>query len=252
MGCRPRGDVVVKRFAVVTALIVLVVGSGAGNAQEPSSAALAELRQRILRGTTGTVEGRVYLERMRPDAPDEPLVGVGVLLVPRSPDLLERLETVKRQSRESVRGFREAAPTVRAAVDEYESDLWQAGYPDAAIHTSTDGRGVFRAEVPAGAWLLVVQRGVFVPLQSTRSGTPPTATSLDPLARYSTSAYQHFLPVARLTGFDAVSVWLREVDVEPAQRVVLELHDRGVWLSGVIEETEVPRRVRFTGGSRKR
>ena len=239
-----------KRLAIVAPLLLLV--ASAGVAEERPTVALEELRQRTLGRTVGTVEGRVYLERARPNAADEPLVGVGVLLVPRSADLLEYLETVKRQSRDSVRGFREAAPLMRAAFDEYEADLWRAGYPDIAIHTSTDGAGAFRAEVPAGAWLLVVQRSVFVPLHSARPTTPPTATSLDPLARYSTSAYQHFLPIARLTGFDAVSVWLRDVDVEPAQRVALELHDRGVWFSGVAEESDVARRARITGGSRRR
>jgi hypothetical protein len=66
------------------------------------------------------------------------------------------------------------------------------------------------------------------------------------------SQYHHFLPTARVTGFDAVSVWLRDADVEPGQKVALDLHDRGVWLSGVMEETTFPRRVRFSGSTRQR
>ena len=51
-----------------------------------------------------------------------------------------------------------------------------------------------------------------------------------------------------MTGFDAVSVWLREVDVDARERIVLDLHDRGVWLSGVVEETTLPRRVKIAPG----
>jgi hypothetical protein len=46
-------------------------------------------------------------------------------------------------------------------------------------------------------------------------------------------------------------VWLRELDVEAGRTAALELHDRGVWLSGVVEETETPRRLRIGGGRRR-
>jgi hypothetical protein len=240
----------VSRSALVVALVVLMSGSAV--AVEPPVSALAELRQRAVRKITGTVEGRVYIERAKPNAPDDPLAGVSVLLVPRAEDLLERLEGVKRDSRESMRGFREAVPTVRATVADHERELWQAGYPDAAVRTSTDATGIFRAQLPAGTWLVVVERSVFVPIQSTRAGAAPSASALDPLARYSTSAFQHFLPTARLAGYDAVSLWLRELSVESGQTVAIDLHDRGLWLSGIAEETEAPRRVRFAPGGRKR
>jgi len=221
-------------------------------AEPPSPAALEELRRRGTAKITGTVEGRVYIERPKPDAPDEPLRGIGVLIVPRAEDLLERLDAMKRQARESLRGFRDAAPMIRAALDEHELHLWQAGYPDAAIRTSTDTDGAFRAVVPAGAWVLVVERNVMVPVHYTRSPEPPSGSALDPLARYATGAYQHFLPTARISAFDAVTVWLREVTVAAGETIALDLHDRGVWFSGVAEESEVPRRVRFAPSGRKR
>jgi hypothetical protein len=242
----------VKLLAVTVALLLAATASN-GRAQDASLAGLEELRQRAIRAVTGTVEGRVYLERRRPNEPDEALAGVSVIVVPRQRELVDRLETVKRQSRDSMRGFREAAPLVRAILEEYESELWRAGYPDAAVRTASDGDGVFRATVPAGAWLVAVTRTVFLPLDSTPPGAPPrTASALDPLARYSLSQYQHFLPTVRVTGFDAVSVWLRDADVERGQKIALDLHDRGVWLSGVVEETTVPRRARFLGGARQR
>lgn len=236
----------------LAALALLVALVSVAAAMEPSAATLDELRQRVVAKTTGVLEGRVYIERAKPDAPDDALAGVGILIVPRSDALLDRLEDLKRQARDSMRGFREAAPAVRAAIEDYERHLWEAGYPDAAVRTSTDATGVFRAELGPGPWLVVAERTVFVPVHSTRPGGGPTALSLDPLARYSTAAYQHFLPTARLAGYDAVTVWLREIGVEAGQKVALELHDRGVWLSGVAEESEVPRRVRFAPGARKR
>ena len=236
-------------LAVLGAVLVLVVPA---LAVEPAVPALEDLRQRFVRNTTGTVAGRVYIERARPNAPDDPLVGVSILVLPRSDERLERLEALKRQARESIQGFREAAPSVRAILEEYEMQLWRLGYPEAAVRTSTDATGAFRAELPAGAWLFVAERSVFVPVQAARASGGPSVLALDPLARYSSNSYQHFLPSGRLVGYDAVSVWLRELSVESDQTVALDLHDRGVWLSGVAEETETPRRLRFAPGGRKR
>lgn len=234
-----------RRLAVVGFLLLLVAPALAA---ELSVRKLEELRQR----PRGTVEGRMYIERAKPDAPDAPLVGVNVFVLPHSDERLERLEVLKRQSRESMQGFRDAAPGVRGVLEAYEMELWEAGYPDAAVRTSTDATGAFRADLPAGAWLLVAERSVFVPVQQARSSGTPTAQGLDPLARYATSSYQHFLPTARLVGYDAVSIWVREVKVESGQTVNLELHDRGVWLSAIAEELETPRRTRFAPGGRKR
>jgi hypothetical protein len=241
----------VKRAAFAAALLLLLAASGT-LAAEPSLSSLEELRQRILRGTTATVEGRLYVERARPSAPDEPLVGVGVLLVPRSSALMERLDALKRGARESADGFRAAAPGVRTALEDYEQQLWRAGYPDAAVRTSTDAKGAFRIDVPEGAWILVAERSVYVPVHTSTTVAPPTASALDPLARYSTTAYQHFHPTARVVGYDAVSLWIREVEAGAGATVSLELHDRGLWLSGVAEDVETPRRMRFTSGGRSK
>jgi hypothetical protein len=240
-----------KRLTIVAAAL-LVAAAGSALAQEPSLATMETLRQRILGGAMGILEGRIYMEGRKPNDPSEPLVGIGVLIVPRSATLLQHLETVKQQARESVDGFREAAPATRAAMTDYETALWRLGYPDVAIRAVTDATGAFRAEVPAGSWVVFAERSVFLPIQTKQAETAPSATALDPLARYSTSQYQHFQKVAKLTGFDAVSVWLREVDVAAGRTVALELHDRGLWLSGVVEETATPRRLRIVGGGRKR
>ena len=237
----------------LAALLVAVGAAASVVAAHAQSPTPAELRERAQRGLTATVEGRAYLERARPDAPDEPLVGASIAMLPSSPALLERLAGIKRQSRESMQGFRDGAPAVRELVESYESELWNAGYPEAAIRAGTDEDGRFRLDVPAGPWVLVAIRRVFVTQDRAARDTPArSAAALDPLARYATSQYQHFLPSARMTGFDAVSIWVRELEVESRQRIELELHDRGVWLSGVEEETTVPRRLKFGGGGFRR
>ena len=240
---------VVKAF--VLAVLLLAGSAGVTLAAPPSQATLEALRQRGLRGETATIEGRIYMEGRKPSDPDEPLVGIGVLLVPHSTALLEQVEALKQRSRESMDGFRDAAPQTRAAVLEYETALWQLGYPDAAVRAVTDAQGRFQATVPGGgAWILFAERSIYVSVHTPRVEAAPSATALDPLARYSTSQYQHFQKVARVSGFDAVSMWLRELEVQTGRTVAVELHDRGLWLSGVVEETDVPQRVRV-GGSKK-
>jgi hypothetical protein len=234
--------------ALVLAFVLLVSAAGGGIAEEPPRSSLEALRQRMIHGETATVEGRIYMERRRPNDPDEPLVGVGVLIVPHSAALLAALEAAKERSRESADGFREAAPTTRASVRAYETDLWRLGYPDAAIHAVTDSQGRFRATVPRGRWMVFAERSVFV---SISDRDKPAAADL--LARSSMSQYQHFQKIARVVGYDAVSVWLREVELAAGTTATVDLHDRGLWLSGVIEETEVPVRVRSrtSSGSRR-
>src|SRR5262249_13099006 len=95
-GGRPR----VRRLVLVTVLLGAAVGLT--SAQEPSPATLEALRQRLIQGVTATVEGRIYMEGRKPNDPPEPLVGIGVLIVPRSRELLDELERLKRQARESV------------------------------------------------------------------------------------------------------------------------------------------------------
>jgi hypothetical protein len=245
----------VKRLAALGALLGLLTGSVVlvhGAVQPPSTATLEELRQRGFRKLRGTIDGRVFVERTRPDAPDTALPGVGILVVPRTVELVEQLEAAKRNARESLQGFRAAAPSIRATLEEYEQRLYEAGYPDAAVRASSDADGAFRAELPAGAWVLVALRSVYVPTTTHHPPPAATAQALDPLARYNTSAYQHFLPKARLMGFDAVTVWLREIEIGAGATVSLELHDRGIWLNGVAEETDVPRRARFAPKSQQR
>ena len=45
-----------------------------------------------------------------------------------------------------------------------------------------------------------------------------------------------YTPPPRLTGYRSRLVWLREIAVGGAEPAALELTDRNVWFSGVVEE----------------
>src|SRR5207244_12371780 len=128
-------DARVTRLALVATILLTLVG--AGLAQEPARSGLETLRQQILGGATGIVEGRLYMEGRKPNDPHDPLVGVGVLIVPRSAELLAYLEAVKRQSRESIDGFRDAEPATRTAINGSEMRLCRVGSPAAALADGT-------------------------------------------------------------------------------------------------------------------
>ena len=174
-------------------------------------------------GDVGIVSGRVYAERRRPQDPDRPLASTTLLLVPNSETFVRRLEDLKRGSRESANAFREAAPAMRRAKDDYEDALWQAGAPQLAVAVATDPDGSFRiTDVPAGAWLLVGWYG-----QTVQTHAPKRTKKEQGL--YSAGR--------RVIGFDAVQIWLRPIIVGRGELEPIELTDRNVWFSGVEEDT---------------
>jgi len=174
-------------------------------------------------GDVGVVSGRVYAERRRPQEPDRPLPSTAILLVPNSETFVRRLEDLKRGSRQSASAFRDAAPAMRRAKDEYETKLWQAGAPELAVAVATAADGSFRIpDVPAGSWLLVGWYG-----QTMHTSAPKRTKKEQGL----------YSPGRRVIGFDAVQIWLRPMTVGRGQSDPIELTDRNVWFSGVEEDT---------------
>src|SRR4030095_12271288 len=120
-----------------------------------------EYRAAAAAGSVGSVVGRGYEERRRPEGPDQPLAGAAVTLVPRSAEFLRKLEAVKETARNSVNDYRAAAPAIQRLKAAYEKELWESAAPDLVIGTVAGSDGRFSVEsLPAGNWLLIVTRSV--------------------------------------------------------------------------------------------
>jgi hypothetical protein len=172
----------------------------------------------------GTVTGRVFEERRRPDGPDAPFVGAAVTLLPRSAEFMRRLEGIKQTARSSVHTYRAAAPAILALRASYEKELWSAGAADLVRATAAGTDGRFTVEnVPAGDWVLLATHTV-------RSESQSRGTTSSSKKR---SAHT---PGTRLTGYREVVVWLREIRMASRAVQSVELTDRGVWFSGIVED----------------
>jgi len=205
---------------MIRALLVLILlWAGVAQALDVDLEPYREARRA---GALGSVAGRVLAEPTRPDVPRRPFAGTTITLLPRSPILMETLENLKRGSRDSVQSFRDAAPAMRKAREVYERELLVAGAPDLTPLLQVDADGSFRIDdVPAGAWLIFAWY----------SAPTDVATS-----RINPKERQHFPTLSRLRGFQAVTVWLREVNVAGGNTATVELNDRNQWFRGVVEE----------------
>jgi hypothetical protein len=111
---------------------------------------------------------------------------------------------------------------MRKAREVYERELLEAGAPDLSPLVLVDPDGTFRIDdVPAGAWLVVAWHSVATDVATGR---------VNPKER------QLFQPPYRLRGFQAVTVWLRELSVVGGQSATVELTDRNPWFRGVVED----------------
>ncbi len=179
-------------------------------------------RKAAVAGALGAVTGFAREERRSPDAAERPLAGTVVRLLPRSTALRARIEEIKTRARDSQSASVASAGAIRRAREAYEKELWEAGAAELVRATVVDSEGAFAlADVPAGEWMLIASRSVFVSRPSPR----PTQRERDT-----------YLPRLRLIGYNAVSVWLRELTIVAGQTHVVELSDRSVWFTGIEED----------------
>jgi len=173
-------------------------------------------------GSIGIVTGRVYEERKRPETPDQPLAGAAVIVLPKSAEVLRKLEEIKRTARNSADDYRAAGPSILAVRRAYEKELWDSGAVDLvkATTVAADGRFVV-ADLPAGDWLLIATHTVKIDKHAATSTTKKRGV---------------YAPGTRLTGYQRVTVGLREITVSNGRSENLELSDRAAWFSGVVEE----------------
>jgi hypothetical protein len=201
------------------ALLAVLLLAGAAEAFD---VALEPYRQAQKAGALGVVTGRAYADPRRPGGPPTPLAGTVVALVPRSEALLGTLERLRAQARDSLPAFREAAPRMRRAREALERELLEAAAPDLALLTQVASDGGFRfEEVPAGAWVVFGWQAV----PAEMSGRRPSAKDR-----------QTYRLPPRLVGYEAVTVWLREITVTGGETASVELTDRNGWFRGVSEE----------------
>jgi hypothetical protein len=229
---RASNAMAVSRFPLLVASLVIAYAlTGCATRSptpRPSAPAAApdtsveRYRAATREGSTGDLVGRVYEERRKPDARDRPFADTIVTLVPYSATFRSRLETVKRESRESMNGFRQAVPNIRQVREAYEAALWEQGAGDLILAAPVGADGTFRLDaMPAGHWLLLAWRAEFVE----RAGLGQTAEE-----------QRVYTKTPRLKGFYRVAVWLREIDVAVRATDSVELTDRGAWFNGIDEQ----------------
>jgi hypothetical protein len=173
-------------------------------------------------GALGVVTGRIYEESKRPKAPDQPLTGAAVIVLPKSADIVRKLEDIKRTARNSADDYRAAGSSIMAVRRAYEKELWDSGAVDLVKSTIADADGHFTVtDLPAGDWLLIATHTVKIDKHATVG--PPKQRGV-------------YAPKTHLTGYQRVTVWLREVTVENGRSENIDLTDRGAWFSGVVEE----------------
>jgi len=214
------GVAIMIRRDVVAGLLAVAIASAT-----PAQAAgidTESYRAAAASGSIGGVAGRIYEERKRPQGPDHPLAGAAVIVLPKSADVLRKLEEIKRVARNSADDYRAAGPSILAVRRAYEKELWDSGAVDLVKATTVDPEGRFVvADLPAGDWILIATHSVKI---DKKAATGPTKQR----GVYSQKTH--------LTGFQQVTVWLREVTVSTGRSENLELTDRGAWFSGVVEE----------------
>lgn len=172
--------------------------------------------------TIGSVSGKVYEERRRPDSPDQPIPTAVVWLIPRSAELVRRLEEIKQHARDSLQSYRSAADRIRREREAYERALWGAGGADLVFTAQVDESGRFSFDhVPQGAWLVLGWRSVVF---DAKSGQVPRRQR------------NTFALGPRLDRYQWVTVWLSEITVEDRLPATVDLTDRNAWFTGVLEE----------------
>jgi hypothetical protein len=168
------------------------------------------------------VAGRAYVEGRRPTDARVPLTDVVVTVLPRSGRMLQAFEQTRRGSRDDTRAYRRSASVLRASRRELERALADAGGGDLVRFTAVAPDGTFELDaVPAGAWVLVAERAVFV---------------AKPGAESAKRDRELFLPAPRLKGYYTVTIWLRELTLAADQAPFVELTDRNAWMTAIEEE----------------
>jgi hypothetical protein len=205
--------------AVILVVTILMSAVSAAGALDVDLKAYDAARRR---GETVAIEGRVYNERRKPNADDEPIPHAAVVLLPHSEALLRRLDDLRAHARESLTAYRDAATKMRRARETYEREVWESGSPELVVSTVVDSGGRFAfADIPAGRWLVWVTHSEYV-------RKPSSDIPVRDRGKFTLSP--------RLIGYWAERAWLRELEMTPGMVATVDLNDRNVWFAGVVED----------------
>lgn len=177
-------------------------------------------------GRRGTVTGEAYAEPTRPSGPAAPYAHVSVVLLPSTPHLEAELDRIRDGIRESARAYLGSAERLRTAREAFERELIFSGGGELIRGEVSDAAGRFRfVEVPAGRWLLLAWREV------------PHVVSAPRVPGRDVGS---FAGNAETTGYAALQYWRLAVEVRPSESTAVRLHDRGIWLTVVLEDKRTP------------
>jgi hypothetical protein len=230
-----------------------------GPARAAADVVPADLPAAVARlGAPGLLWGRLVAEEESPDGPRTPLADVEVTVYVATQNLVDELERIRREARDSWAQYEQAVARIQAAlvrhqaqVDALDVPVLRAAAPVGAepsapppvpgraartlppsvqapapplrvIRQRTDPAGLFVFEtLPAGHWLVVAVRTV--PYGEGRLRQEPKPR---PGARG-----QRYLPRGARPTRQA-EIWLVRVEVLPGGRQALELSERSRWLDG--------------------
>lgn len=179
-------------------------------------------------GEAGEVAGRVYEAPRRPDLAEGPLEGTTVTLLPRPEALTRRLDEIRRGARDSDRAFRTAVPRMLEAAQDHERAARAAGGSSLIRSVAAGREGLFTFPgVPAGGWALVARHETLVP---------------ENRSQITRKDRQMYRIGPSLHAYRSVRLWVREVTVVGGRVETIDLHDRNVWFSGVVEIRSDPGR----------
>jgi hypothetical protein len=179
-------------------------------------------RQAVMAGAVGAISGRAVAEARRPDGAEEPITPSSLTLLPRSELLLGRLAEIRRGARRDPNLYRASAKAVVTARRWLERALAESGSGDLVRYVEVAPDGTFELDsLPAGDWILLAQHAVFVRKDS------PVAKKRE---------REIFQRQPRMSGYYAVTIWLRELKVSAGRVERVLLTDRDPWMTAIEEE----------------
>lgn len=212
--------------SAVTVAVLVVVALAVALPAEALDVAPPIYQAAAAAGRVGVVSGRAVEETRRRNAPDTPMSGFSVTLVPRSADFLARLHAIANRGRTDPAAFTTTAADIVAARQQYERALAEAGAAELVKYRPVETDGRFEIPgVPEGEWLLVALRPVFV-----AKPAPPV--------KHKPTERDKFTPQPRVIGYYAVTVWVRDLSVAAGQETTVDLTDRNMWMTAIEEKTE--------------